>query len=48
MLEIENLPILFIKIIDQTNSAKVVGQEGNSPDYLLKFVNIEKYKNLKT
>jgi len=36
-----------LKCINQTISAKVSSQKGNSPYYLLKFKNIIKYKNLK-
>jgi len=43
----KNLLILIIIYICQTISAKVYSREGNSPDYLLKFIIIVKYKNLK-
>jgi len=47
LLKIKNLLILLIINTNQTVSAKVNSQKGNSPDYLIKFINIAKYKNLK-
>jgi len=39
--KIENRLILLIFFIKRTDSAKVFSREGNSPDYLLKFLNTE-------
>jgi len=38
----ENRLILLNFFIKRTNSAKVFSREGNSPDYLLKFLNTAK------
>jgi len=47
LLKIKNLLILLIININQTIGAKVNCQKGNSPDYLIKYNNIIKSKNLK-
>lgn len=45
-LEIENSQILFLDFICQTIGAKISGRKGDSPDYMLKFKSVVKYKNL--
>jgi len=45
-LEIKNSQILYLNFVGQTIGAKISGQEGDSPDYMLKFISIVKYKNL--
>jgi len=47
MLNSENLLILLFNIINQIIGAKVNTQKGNSPNYLLKFINIVNYKIIK-
>ena len=47
LLNVKNPLILLIININQTVSAKVNCLKGNSPDYMIKYKNIIKYKNLK-
>jgi len=47
LLNVKNPLILLVININQTISAKVNCQKGNSPDYMIKYKNIIKYKNLK-
>lgn len=47
LLNIKNPLILLIINTNQTISAKVNCRKGNSPDYMIKYKNIIKYKNLK-
>jgi len=45
-LEIKNSQILLLKYVGQIIGAKISDREGDSPDYMLKFASVIKYKNL--